>query len=538
MVAIARTSSQCSPANRSPRPPLTNARVAPFRLYNTMTRQVEPFAPADGETVRLYTCGPTVYNPAHLGNFRTFLFEDLLRRALELYQAPDRNTTWKVEQVMNLTDVDDKIIAKASAEHTTIDAITEPVIHQFFADCEYLRIRPATHYPRATQYIPQMIALVEKLVARGLAYPADDGSVYFAIRRFPAYGRLSRLDLREVKAGAGGRVAQDDYSKEDAQDFALWKAAKPEDEQVKAAWSSPWGRGRPGWHLECSAMAMAILGETLDLHCGGVDLIFPHHDDEIAQSEGATGVPFSRAWCHGQFLLTDGVKMAKRVGNVITVSALKNHDPPVSGAAIRHLMFTTHYRRIQNLTDESFGASVAAVAYLGEFAERVASPERLAEGLSLEGPAAEMRERVHATLFDDLDAPGAVAAVFEFVRKANLALDSAAMAAKLGKSALDDAGRAAALQPARDALALIEKTLAIVPEPRPSGRITDHGEVVVEVGTLDPGVRADVEPMFRERLAARGTRDFARADAIRDELALKGFAIADGGSGTRWKKLR
>src|ERR1700722_12787041 len=312
-----------------------------LRLYDTMTRSVEPFAPARGHTVRMYTCGPTVYNPAHLGNFRTFLFEDLLRRTLKL-------RGWGVEQVMNLTDVDDKIIAKAHREGLTIGAITDPVITVFHADRRYLKIEDAEHYPRATEYIPQMIDLVGRLMVRELAYRADDGSVYFAIRRFPTYGRLSRLDTREIKAGA--RVAQDEYSKEDAQDFALWKAAKPEDEKASAAWDSPWGRGRPGWHLECSAMAMEILGETLDLHCGGIDLIFPHREDEIAQSEGATGVTFARHWCHGEFLLMEGAKMAKRVGNVVTVADLQAEGIPA--AAVRHLIYNTHYRQVLNLTDE------------------------------------------------------------------------------------------------------------------------------------------------------------------------------------------
>src|SRR5258705_6043604 len=271
-----------------------------FRLYNTLTRTVEPFAPADGKTVRLYSCGPTVYNPAHLGNFRTFLFNDLLRRAIKL-------RGWGVRQVMNLTDVDDKIIKRATEQRKTIGEITEPVARVFFEDRDYLRIETAEAYPKATDYIPQMIRLVSTLLERNIAYRADDKSVYFAINRFPAYGRLSRLDTREIKTGA--RVAQDDYTKEHAQDFALWKAAKPEDEAAGAAWDAPFGRGRPGWHLECSAMAMELLGPMLDLHTGGVDLIFPHHEDEIAQSEAATGKPFSRCWCHGAFLNVEGAKM-------------------------------------------------------------------------------------------------------------------------------------------------------------------------------------------------------------------------------------
>src|SRR3954468_8431987 len=305
-----------------------------FRLFNTLTRQVEPFAPVDGTTVRMYTCGPTVYNPAHLGNFRTFLFEDLMRRALRL-------RGWKVEQVMNLTDVDDKIIKRAGEQGLTITQVTEPIVDIFHADRHYLRIEDAEVYPKATEHIPEMIALIQRLFEKGIAYKAEDGSVYFAIDRFPSYGRLSRPATREIKSGA--RVAQDDYTKENAQDFALWKAAKPEDEVAGAAWDAPWGRGRPGWHLECSAMAIDLLGETLDIHSGGIDLIFPHHEDEIAQSEAATGKTFSRLWCHGAFLLTEGTKMAKRLGNVTTVKDMRESRIPA--AAVRHFVFGTHYRK-------------------------------------------------------------------------------------------------------------------------------------------------------------------------------------------------
>ena len=320
--------------------------MSEFRLYNTLTRTTEPFAPADGQTVSMYSCGPTGYNPAHLGNFRTFLFEDLLRRTLRL-------RGWGVKQVMNLTDVDDKIITRASQTGRTITQVTEPIVEIFHADRAYLRIEDAEVYPKATETIREMIELVEQLIKRGVAYLAEDGSVYFAFDRFPEYGRLSRLDTREIKSGA--RVAQDDYSKENAQDFALWKAAKPEDEAAGAAWDSPWGRGRPGWHLECSAMAMKYLGETLDLHCGGVDLVFPHHENEIAQSEAATGKPFSRVWCHGEFLLTDGAKMAKRVGNVSNVKDLREQG--VSAAAVRHFVYSTHYRKQLNLSGVALEAS-------------------------------------------------------------------------------------------------------------------------------------------------------------------------------------
>jgi len=467
-----------------------------FRLYNTLTRAVEPFAPADGETVRVYSCGPTVYNPAHLGNFRTFLFVDLLRRTVRL-------RGWKVRQVMNLTDVDDKIIRRAQEQGKTIREVTEPITAIFHADREYLRIEPAEVYPKATDYIPQMIQLVERLIACGVAYQADDGSVYFAIDRFPGYGRLSRLDTREVRVGA--RVAQDEYSKENAQDFALWKAAKPEDEAAGAAWDSPFGRGRPGWHLECSAMAIDLLGETLDIHCGGVDLIFPHHEDEIAQSEAATGKTFSRFWCHGAFLLIDGAKMAKRFGNVTTVQGMREAD--VSPAAIRHFVFNTHYRKELNLSEEALEASINAVRRIGDFAERLAEARGATSELAAIAESA-VRD-VESALFDDLNGPHALAGLFTFISRTNAELD---------RKGSDAAGLAAA----RDAFARINGVLDLVPD-----RTVD-----------DPKLVGWVEERLSARRDARARRDFARADAIRAELHERDIAIEDTPAGTKWKRVR
>ena len=467
-----------------------------FRLYNTLTRRVEPFTPADGETVRMYSCGPTVYNPAHLGNFRTFLFNDLLRRAIRL-------RGWRVRQVMNLTDVDDKIIKRANEQGKTIREITEPVTEIFFADRDYLRIEAAEDYPKATDYIPQMIALVRTLIERNVAYQAEDRSVYFAIGRFPGYGRLSRLDTREVKAGA--RVAQDDYTKEHAQDFALWKAAKPEDERTGAAWDSPFGRGRPGWHLECSAMAMDLLGETLDLHTGGIDLIFPHHEDEIAQSEAATGKPFSRCWCHGAFLLTEGAKMAKRLGNVSTVKELREQQ--ISAAAIRHFVFTTHYRKELNFSEEALEASMEAVRRVGEFDERLEEASGGTEELALAAGKAQADFR--AAMFDDLNAPEALAALFTFLKAANRELDRNGTDRK-------------ALDRARSAFAELNGVLDVVPE---------RESAPSELATW-------VEDRLAARRAARERRDFAEADRIRAELAERGIAVEDSGGGTKWKVVR
>src|SRR6266550_4802149 len=467
-----------------------------FRLYNTLTRKVESFAPADGETVRIYSCGPTVYRPAHLGNFRTFLFEDLLRRVLKL-------RGWKVIQVMNLTDVDDKIIKAASEQGTNISEVTAPITKIFHADRAFLRIQDAEIYPKATDHIPEMIEIVKRLVERGLAYKADDGSVYFAIDKFKDYGKLSRLDTREVKAGA--RVMQDDYSKENAQDFALWKAAKPEDEATGAAWDSPWGRGRPGWHLECSAMAMKYLGETLDIHCGGIDLIFPHHEDEIAQSEGATGKTFSRFWCHGEFLLTDGSKMAKRLGNVATVQDLRDHGVPA--AAFRHFVFSTHYRKQLNMSGDAIEASMEGVRRIADFAERLAA----AKGATpeLEKIADETDAEVTAALFDDLNAPIALGALFTFVRKANAELD---------RNGVDKQ----ALEKAREVFARINSVLEVVPD---------------AVGP-DPELERWVGDRLKARKEARARRDFANADSIRAEIEGRGIAIEDTPHGTKWKKSR
>jgi cysteinyl-tRNA synthetase len=470
--------------------------MSDFRLYNTLTRSIEAFEPEDGKTVRMYTCGPTVYKPAHLGNFRTFLFEDLLRRVIAL-------RGWKLVQVMNLTDVDDKIIKSASEQGIKITDVTAPIERTFNEDRHFLRIQDAEFYPKATDHIPEMIAIVERLVERKLAYKADDGTVYFAIDKFKSYGKLSRLDTREVKAGA--RVLQDDYSKENAQDFALWKAAKPEDEATGAAWDSPWGRGRPGWHLECSAMAMKYLGETLDIHCGGIDLIFPHHEDEIAQSEGATGKPFSRFWCHGEFLLTDGSKMAKRLGNVATVQDLR--DQGIPAAAFRHFVFSTHYRKQLNMSADALEASMEGVKRVADFAQRLADAKSATP--ELEQVADDAEGAVIAALYDDLNAPIALGALFTFIRKANAELDRTGVDRR-------------ALERAREVFSKINSVLDVVPE----------------AAGPDPELAQWVEGKLSARKDARARKEFAQADAIRAEIEGRGIAIEDGPQGTKWKKLR
>jgi len=490
--------------------------MSDFRLYNTLSRSVEPFAPADGETVRIYSCGPTVYDPAHVGNFRTFLFNDLLRRTLRLQG-------WKVVQVQNLTDVDDKIIKRAQSTGKTILEVTEPITEIFHKDRRYLRIEDAEEYPKATTHIAEMVALVEVLLEKGVAYKADDGSIYFAIDRFPGYGKLSRLDTRELKTGA--RVAQDDYSKENAQDFALWKAAKPEDEATGAAWDAPFGRGRPGWHLECSAMAMKYLGETLDIHCGGIDLIFPHHEDEIAQSEAATGKPFSRFWCHGEFLQIDGTKMSKRLGNITTVKDLRERG--VSAAALRHFVYSTHYRKQMNLSGAGLEASIEAVRRIGELGHRLG----IAAGGTPElGRAAEEGELAfRGALADDLNAPEAVAALFTFLQRANAELDR-------------KGGDVDGLAKAREVFGLMDSVLDV--QPRALRVLVGPDRVEPAVSTLPELEPLEREQMvwavgrLRDRLEARRSRDFSQSDAIRNEVEDRGFVVKDTGAGTQLERWR
>src|SRR6058998_2612399 len=371
-------------------------------LFNTLTRRVEPLVPLTPPRVTLYTCGPTVWNYAHIGNFRTFLFEDLLRRYLEY-------SGYEVFHMMNLTDVDDRTIKAARAAGNRLADHTEPFVRAFFEDRDYLRIKPAHVYPRATQAIPAMVALVARLLERGVAYKSEDGSVYFALTKFPTYGRLSQLDRRQIKVGA--RVSSDEYAKDDPSDFALWKAADGEDEAVGAAWDAPFGRGRPGWHLECSAMSLDQIGkcchaETLYIHAGGVDLIFPHHEDEIAQSEAATGQPFARYWLHGECLKVGGTKMSKRFGNFLTARDLREQS--VDAAAVRLLFSQTHYRRALDFSDEALAAAGQGVKRLGEFRDRLvraggpATPDGRLAAL-----ATKFETDFRAALDDDLNAPRA-----------------------------------------------------------------------------------------------------------------------------------
>ncbi len=473
-----------------------------LRLFNTLSRSLDVFEPLEEGTARVYACGPTIYDYAHIGNYRSFVVYDLVHRYLE----------WKgydVRFVMNLTDVDDKTIDAALEEGVTIGAYTEPYGEAILEDARTLGVLDADAYPRATGHIEEMIDFVRRLEERGFAYRTDDGSVYFDISAFPDYGKLSRMDPDELRPGA--RVDSDEYGKEDARDFALWKAAKEEDEKTGAAWDSPWGRGRPGWHLECSVMSVTELGNTLDIHLGGEDLIFPHHEDEIAQAEGATGEPFVRFWLHIKHLLLEGRKMSKSLGNTVTVDELREegHEP----AAIRHQLLSAQYRKELNFTRDGLEASARAVQRLVDFEDRLQALPTAAD--ASESPLPDLAKRAvtafEEAMDDDLNSAGALGALFTYVNEANHALDEA-------DSGIPRSHRDAAL----DALHRIDRVLGLV-------------ELARKGRELDPEVVERIEARIREREEARRERDFETADRIRDELAEEGIVLEDSADGTRWK---
>jgi cysteinyl-tRNA synthetase len=464
-----------------------------LRLFDTLRREVVPFEPQVAGQVSLYTCGPTVHDFAHIGNLRTFLFEDLLRRVLEA-------RGYRVVQVMNLTDVDDKIMEKAQARSESIAEYTARFTRAFFDDIDTLRIERAEHYPRATEHVADMVALIGRLAARGHTYTTEDGSVWFRIASFPEYGKLSRIDLSGMKDGA--RVESDEYDKENPKDFALWKAAKPGEE----AWDTSLGRGRPGWHIECSAMSMKYLGETFDIHTGGVDNVFPHHENEIAQSEAATGRPLARIWLHAEHLVVDGAKMAKSLGNFLTLrDLLERVQFP---RAIRYLLLSTHYRTQQNFTFEALDQAAASLARLTDFTRRV---EELPPGEAPSEAVAESTRRAgrlfDAALDDDLNTSRALGVVFEWIREVNRGIDEGAVTA--------------ADRPAIRAFLDAFDAIYDVLRPDPEEAALSH----------------EVEALIAEREAARRTRDWARADAIRDELAGRGIVLEDTPGGVRWKRL-
>jgi cysteinyl-tRNA synthetase len=461
-----------------------------IRLHDTLTGETRELVPL-GEVVGIYSCGPTVYGPAHIGNFRSFLFADLLVRHLR----------WRghaVKWVMNITDIDDKIIKGASAAGLSIGALAERWLERFLADADTLRMTRPDVLPRATEHIERIVELISTLLEHDHAYRTEDGSIFFRIASWPPYGRLARLDPEQLRVGE--RVEADEYAKDDVRDFALWKGPKP----GEPSWSTAIGEGRPGWHIECSAMSMAHLGPSFDIHTGGIDLIFPHHEDEIAQSEAATGHPFVRTWLHCAHLQSSGIKMAKSTGNIARVADVI--EAGVSPRALRYALIAVHYRAALNSSDDSLAAAGAAldrldalVLALGSYREDRADDATLGEALDA------ARTAFGEALDDDLNISEALAALFDLVRDLNRRIEARSMST-------DDAARSLALF--RD----LDQVLGVLDEGRQE---------------LPP----DLVVMLEERAAARAAKDWAASDRLRDELAARGVAVEDTRDGQRYRRI-
>jgi cysteinyl-tRNA synthetase len=463
-----------------------------LKIYNTLTNQVEEFQPINPPEVRMYVCGPTVYDYAHIGNFRTFLFADLLRRYIK-YKG------YRLRHVMNITDVDDKIIARAVENKKSLREFTDQYIQFFFEDFDALGAERPEEVLRATDHIPEMVEVIKRIGANGLSYQSE-GSTYFRIAGFERYGRLSKMKFEGNVAGASERVDADEYDKENVRDFVLWKAAK----EVEPFWETELGAGRPGWHIECSAMSMKSLGETFDIHAGGVDLVFPHHENEIAQSEGATGKQFVRYWVHAEFLMVEGQKMSKKLGNFFTFRDLvaKGHTP----RAIRYLLLSAPHHKQLNFTLEGLRGAESTVERLNDFKRRL-TELKTEEGSS---PAiAELieqsRRRFEEALDDDLNTAEALAAIHDFVRETNTAMAQGAVRA----------GDREAL------LAMVDRFDSV---------FNVFGEVKQEL--LD----SEIQALIDERQAARAARNFARADEIRNHLTAMGIILEDTKEGLRWRR--
>ena len=463
-----------------------------LRFYNTLTQRVEEFTPLEGNTVRMYTCGPTVWNYAHIGNLRTFTFEDILRRWLKC-------RGYRLDHVMNITDVDDRIIresqdaGKSLAEHTAVYA------QAFLEDSDALRLERPERLVRATEHIPEMVGLVKRLADKGCTYDSE-GSVYFRIASFPEYGKLSHADFDGIRAGA--RVDTDKYDKADARDFVLWKARK-EDEPF---WETEIGAGRPGWHLECSAMAMRYLGETLDIHAGGVDLTFPHHENEIAQSEAATGKPFARFWLHSEHLMVDAQTMSKTLGNFFTLRDLlaQGYQPE----AVRYLLASVPYRKQLNFTFDALKSAGTAIERLRNYKLRLET-DKHPEGRNekLEDRTRQALDRFSESLDDDLNTAEALAAVFEYVRDTNTAMDA---------GEFRDGSKAGAFE----VLSRFDQIFDVLRPSERAGQITE----------------AEIEALIAERQQSRKSKNFKRADEIRAELLDRGVILEDTKDGLRWKR--
>ncbi len=475
-----------------------------LQFYNTATKRLEEFKPLNEGEARLYTCGPTVYNFAHIGNFRAYVFEDILVRVLAY-------AGYKVTQVMNLTDVDDKTIKGCRAAGIPLKEYTKPYIDAFFEDIKTLNITPAAKYPAATDHIPEMQALIAKLFENGLAYKSDDGSVYFNVAKFPNYGHPAHIDVGGMRGGA--RVSQDEYEKESVGDFALWKGYTPEDGDV--VWDSPWGRGRPGWHIECSAMSMKYLGETFDLHTGGIDNLFPHHANETAQAEGATGKPFVNCWLHCAHLRLNGEKMSKSLGNFYTLRDLLAKG--WTGREIRFVLVGGHYRQVLNFTFDALAQARTSLARIDAFVSRLKDLVQISDFKSQISENADgILERAQAAfesaIADDLNMPEALAALFGLVRDGNTALDAAASSAA-GNHEFE-----------------ASKCLELL-------RRMDSVFGFIFFGKADDAIPADVQAQLDARAAARKAKNWAESDRIRDALKAAGWEVKDTPQGQKVRKL-
>jgi len=462
------------------------------KVFNTLSREKEEVKTIEIGKVGVYTCGPTVYDYAHIGNFRAFLFEDLLKRWL-VHQG------FLVKHVMNLTDVDDKTIKGSQKTGKPLREYTDFYAKAFFEDIQVLNIQPATVYPRATDHIPEMVQLIKTLMQKGFAYRGEDGSVYFAISKFPEYGKLSHLQVQELKAGA--RVSQDEYAKEQAQDFALWKAWTCEDGD--AYWETELGKGRPGWHIECSAMSMKYLGETFDIHCGGVDNMFPHHENEIAQSEAATGKPFVHYWMHNEHLQVEGRKMAKSLGNFYTLRDLlqKGIDP----LSIRYLLLSTHYRQQFNFTFEGLDAAKGAIERLVNFQRRLQDANGKANPTKVSELTDNVQRCFAEAMNDDLSISVALASLFEYVREINNMLDS-------GNLSKEEAGKVSKV------ISDFDRVLGVIPKPK------------------EEALPPEASKLIRKREEARKAKDWKTADTLREQLKFMGIIVEDTAQGVRWKQ--
>lgn len=468
----------------------------PLSLYNTESRRKEVLSPIRDHHIRMYTCGPTVYNFAHIGNFRTYVFEDLLRRTIKFFGM-------KITQVMNLTDVDDKTIKGAIAQDITLDQFTQPFKDAFFEDLETLNIEPVEHYPAATDYIPEMIDMINTLIDKGFAYKSSDGSIYYAISKFPRYGCLSHLKLEDLQSGASERVATDEYEKDNVSDFVLWKAYDPT-RDGKIYWESPFGPGRPGWHLECSAMAIKILGETIDIHVGGIDNMFPHHENEIAQSEACSGHQFVKLWMHSEHLIVDNKKMSKSLGNFFTLRDLLNKG--YSGIQVRYMLLQTHYKTQLNFTVTGLESVKVSLQRLQDFILRMGEINQTVNSGLVE-PLLDLAYEIFSiALADDLNISAALAGVFDLLRGVNGLCDEG----KVGK------------EEAEKVLALLKRFDEVL-------GVLSFEDAVDEIP-------ADLEEALAKRIEARQQKNWALADTLRDLISARGYIIEDTPQGARLKK--